>query len=89
MTFYTGGNLNDLFLCDIADMELPIGFELRADAYGLNVSYETQEDQAAAMNSTVTSSMRKSTHGKDVTPLSSNVLQMLNFPNCTINKPSS
>ena len=89
MTFYTGGNLNDLFLCDIADMELPIGFEMRADAYGLNVSYETQEDQAAAMNTTATSSLRKSTHGKDASPLSSNVLQMLNFPNCTINKPSS
>lgn len=89
VTFYTGGNLNDLFLCDIADMELPIGFEMRADAYGLNVSYETQEDQAAAMNTTATSSLRKSTHGKDASPLSSNVLQMLNFPNCTINKPSS
>jgi hypothetical protein len=25
-------------------MELPIGFEMLADAYGLNVSYETQED---------------------------------------------
>jgi len=25
-------------------MELPIGFEMQADAYGLNVSYETQED---------------------------------------------
>jgi membrane-associated HD superfamily phosphohydrolase len=25
-------------------MELPLGFEMMADAYGLNVSYETQED---------------------------------------------
>jgi len=89
-TFYTGGNLNDLFLCDIADMELPIGFEMRADAYGLNVSYETQEDQAAAMNSTARSSAKhKSAFGKDTGMSASNILQMLNFPNCTINKPSS
>jgi hypothetical protein len=33
-------------------MELPLGFEMLADAYGLNVSYETQEDQAAALNTT-------------------------------------
>jgi len=49
VTVYTGGNLNELFLCDILDMEMPIGFEMLADAYGLNVSYETQEDQSAAM----------------------------------------
>ena len=41
VTVYTGGNLNELFLCDIQDMELPVGFEMLADAYGLNVSYET------------------------------------------------
>lgn len=47
---FTGGNMNELFLCDIQDMELPIGFEMQADIYGLNVSYETQEDQAASLN---------------------------------------
>lgn len=52
VTVFTGGNLNELFLCDINDMELPIGFEMLADAYGLNVSYETQEDQTAALNTT-------------------------------------
>jgi hypothetical protein len=36
--------MNELFLCDIEDMELPIGFEMLADIYGLNVSYETQEE---------------------------------------------
>lgn len=70
-------------------MELPIGFEMRADAYGLNVSYETQEDQAAAMSTTQSSMKTKSGMGKDSSPAASNVLQMLNFPNCTINKPSS
>ena len=55
VTVYTGGNLNELFLCDVQDMELPLGFEMMADAYGLNVSYETQEDQQAAMNTSHTS----------------------------------
>ena len=50
VTVYIGGNLNELFLCDINDVELPIGFEMLADAYGLNVSYETQEDQTHALN---------------------------------------
>lgn len=52
VTVFTGGNLNELFLCDINDMELPLGFEMLADAYGLNVSYETMEDNSAkaAMN---------------------------------------
>lgn len=45
VTVFTGGNLNELFLCDVQDMELPIGFEMLADAYGLNVSYETQDEQ--------------------------------------------
>lgn len=45
VTVYTGGNLNELFMCDIKDNELPLGFEMLADAYGLNVSYETQDDQ--------------------------------------------
>ena len=64
-------------------MELPLGFEMLADAYGLNVSYETQEDQQAAMN-TSSSSMKSAT----IKALG-NILQNLNFPNCTINKSSS
>lgn len=41
--------MNELFICDVRDMELPIGFELLADIYGLNVAYETQEDQSASV----------------------------------------
>lgn len=64
VTVYTGGNLNELFLCDIQDMELPIGFEMLCDAYGLNVSYETQEDTSQAnLNKTQTS--LRSTSMKD------------------------
>jgi hypothetical protein len=86
VTVFTGGNLNELFLCDIADMELPLGFEMLADAYGLNVSYETQDDASqAAMNTSHTSMKSK----KSETTGSSNALSNLIFPNCTINKTSS
>jgi len=85
VTVYTGGNLNELFLCDIQDMELPIGFEMLADAYGLNVCYETQEDQAAALSTTQNSLRTK----KSENVTSNNALQLLAFPNCTINKTSS
>lgn len=34
-------------MCDIEDLELPLGFEFKADAFGLNVTYETGEDTAA------------------------------------------
>lgn len=44
VTFFMGGNLNELFICDIQDMEMPIGFEMHASAFGLNVSYETMEE---------------------------------------------
>lgn len=86
VTVYTGGNLSELFLCDIQDMEMPVGFEMMADAYGLNVSYETQEEQpgqTANLNTSQTSMRSKQTTS------SSNPLQMVTFPNCTINKTSS
>jgi hypothetical protein len=57
-TVYTGGNLSELFLCDIQDMELPIGFEMLADAYGLNVSYETQATEKDLGMNTSGASMR-------------------------------
>ena len=60
VTVYTGGNLSELFLCNIQDMELPVGFEMLADAYGLNVSYETQDDPGAALHQTTTSLGRSS-----------------------------
>jgi hypothetical protein len=49
ITAFVGGVMNELFICDVRDMELPIGFELMADIYGLNVAYETQEDQSASL----------------------------------------
>jgi hypothetical protein len=82
LTFFIGGNINDLFICDVEDMEMPLGFELHADAYGLNVSYETQDDQ----NIDNTQRSMKTTQNIG---LSTKALQMMNFSNCQINKPSS
>ena len=64
VTFFVGGNLNELFICDIQDMEMPIGFEMHADAYGLNVSFETTEDQQNQMEMTQRSMMTSSSISK-------------------------
>jgi len=53
MTTYIGGQIDELFVCDIQDLELPVGFEVKADAYGLNVVYLTADQQS--MMSTQTS----------------------------------
>jgi hypothetical protein len=37
---YIGGQLDELLICDVEDYEVPIGFSMRANAYGLNVAYE-------------------------------------------------
>jgi hypothetical protein len=44
MTVYYGGEVNELFLCDIDDVEMPLGFEAKGDAFGLNVTYLTSEE---------------------------------------------
>lgn len=44
LTVFKGGAIDELFMCDIQDLELPLGFEVKADAFGLNVAYMTSED---------------------------------------------
>lgn len=46
--FYKGGNIDELIICNVEDLELPLGFEVKADAFGLNVAYLTDEEQASA-----------------------------------------
>lgn len=48
LTVYMGGAIDELLMCDIQDLELPLGFEVKADAFGLNVAYMTSEDQTLA-----------------------------------------
>ena len=52
-----------MFICNINDLEIPLGFELKADSFGLNVSHEVAEDISskkmtttmAKLNDTMTS----------------------------------
>jgi hypothetical protein len=50
MTVYYGGAIDELFMCDVEDLELPLGFEVKADAFGLNVVYLTAEEQTGMMS---------------------------------------
>ncbi len=52
MTVYYGGSIDELFLCDVEDLELPLGFEVKADAFGLNVVYLTAEEQSGVFGNT-------------------------------------
>jgi len=53
LTVFTGGPIDELFMCDIQDLELPLGFEVKADAFGLNVAYMTSEDQTLASTQSI------------------------------------
>lgn len=52
MTVFYGGPIDELFLCDVEDLEMPLGFEVKADAFGLNVVYLTAEDQGLSNTQT-------------------------------------
>jgi hypothetical protein len=43
-TLYYGGVVEELFVCNVDDLEVPLGFELKADSFGLNVSHEVAQD---------------------------------------------
>ena len=66
-------------------MELPLGFEVKADAFGLNVAYMTSEDQTLASTQSIS-------QGEDPQAElygNMNKLQIISFTNCQINKASS
>jgi len=54
MTLYYGGLVDEVFICNVDDLEIPLGFELAAESFGLNVSHEIAPDVAAKMNQTKT-----------------------------------
>lgn len=86
LTVFMGGAIDELFMCNIQDLELPLGFEVKADAFGLNVAYMTSEDQSLA--STQALSLGEDGQTGDLYG-SMNKLQMISFTNCKINKASS
>jgi hypothetical protein len=74
--------IDELFLCDVEDLELPLGFEVKADAFGLNVVYLTSEEQLGMMSTEGSSFDKKEYDGL-------NELKVINFTQCKINKPVS
>jgi hypothetical protein len=40
---YYGGKVDELLICNIEDIEIPLGIELHAESFGLNVQYEVSE----------------------------------------------
>jgi len=78
VTVFVGGQIDELFMCDVEDLELPLGFEMKADAFGLNVAYLTPEEPS-----------EKSTEVTDSDSLINGLypLKALNFMDCRINRP--
>ena len=82
-----GGAIDELLMCDIQDLELPLGFEVKADAFGLNVAYMTSEDQTLA--STQNLSDQEQSQSMNDLYGNMNKLQVISFNNCQINKATS
>ena len=62
LTSYVGGDLSEMFICDVTDLDFPLGFWLTANVFGLRVAHvlpdfvvEAQK-AALAMNMTSTKS---------------------------------
>lgn len=88
LTMFVGGEIDELFMCDIEDMEMPLGFLVKADAYGLNVAYMTKEEQTLSMS--MTNFTEKANFEPDKTTYGSmNKLEIISFNNCQINAPST
>ena len=68
-------------MCDVEDLELPLGFEVKADAFGLNVAYLTSEEQMVTSTMSNYEEMRNQMNDTAVYG-SMNRLQMVSFTNC-------
>ena len=68
LTMYIGGQIDELFMCDVEDVEMPLGFIVKADAFGHNVAYMTSEEQVLTstisnFGETTNPEMEKSVYG--------------------------
>ena len=101
-TAYVGGELEELFTCDITDFDFPLGFILTANVYGLRVThtlpdYVIEAQKAAlAMNETMNKSKIMTTtklilekEDNEEENEEKKKMRALKFPSCSINKPSS
>jgi len=81
-TVFFGGNINELFICEVQDLDLPLGFELHADSFGLSVGYEIAEDALPSMMSLTQTSAKESLKASQMSmgqPPRSTQLKHLNF----------
>jgi hypothetical protein len=42
--------VDELLICNVEDTEIPLGIEVHAESYGLNVVYETNEPMNTQKN---------------------------------------
>lgn len=63
--------MDELLVCNIEDMEIPLGIEVHADSYGLNVVYESNEPVSKTIKghrstkSNMDQTLTQSMHGKE------------------------
>lgn len=88
LTMFIGGPIDEVFMCDVEDMEIPLGFVVKADAFGLNIAYMTSEEQTLTNTMSSFGELNQTEIDKSLYG-SMNKLQMVGFTNCKINKPMS
>ena len=99
-TLYKGGNFKQMFMCEIADREYPLAFQVTADVFGLQVIHEMQQDLSMPQMNQTQSILPGSNYTKTQTfsqTISQKLrkgpqtqeLQGLFFSGCTINKPTT
>ena len=64
-----GGTLEEIFVCNVEGVELPLGFELRTKVLGLSVEYEIIDDGPAGVREIGTA--HSSQHSSKKSPSSS------------------
>ena len=45
-TPYKGGRLSKIIVCDVEELDSPLGFEITGDVYGLSVIFEPFRSEA-------------------------------------------
>ena len=61
-TVFYGGPIDEVLICNIDDLEVPLGFELVAESFGLNVSHELAQDVTTTKMSLTKASGMNDTH---------------------------
>ncbi|KAL4510071.1 hypothetical protein ABPG72_010264 [Tetrahymena utriculariae] len=97
-----GGQLNEIFVLNSQGIENPLGFEFKADVFGLSVEYElldsntqniqyNQNPLEASVNALVGKNQKKSMifDAKSQTQNQNQKLAALEFYDCKINKPKT